>query len=332
LPHDRASRARRCQGAWRALALATAVLGAACAARQSPSLNDRLITQAPPGAELPELLPGWPAPVADASPFAELAKPPAIEPKTSDLPSIETTDPQLAAALEALGRSPSADAHRRVGAAYRRVHVYDQAYRHLSQAVALAPDDVRNREALARLWRDWGVAEEALPEAYRAVHLAPDAVWAQNTLGTVLVSLGEFRAAVSVFERVTALEPTTAWTWSNLCYASLMAGQGAQARSQCEQALVFDPGFGPARNNLGLVLAAEGDLDGAEREFRAGGAAAADFNMGVVHMARHEFALARERFLAALAADPALGQARRMADDAERLERDRQAVQVGRRD
>jgi len=307
-------------------------MGAACAARQPPSLNDRLIRQAPPGAELPELLPGWPVPAAETSPFAELATPPAIEAKSSDLPSIETTDPELAAALEALSRSPSAEAHRRVGVAYRRVRVYDQAYRHLSQAVALAPDDVRNREALARLWRDSGVADEALPEAYRAVHLAPDAAWAQNTLGTVLVGLGEFRAAVSVFERVTALEPTAAWTWSNLCYASLMAGQGAEAEAQCAQALVLDPEFRPARNNLALALAAEGDLEGAEREFRAGGAAAGDFNMGVVHMARHEFVLARERFLAALAADPALRQARRMADDAERLERDRQAVQVGRRD
>lgn len=317
------------QGARCALAL-VAFAATACAAREPVSLADRLITEAPPGVELPELLPGWSAGVTVPAEAPETLELPPIQSKTSELPAIETTDPELAAALAAIDDEPTADAYRRAGEAYRRVRVFDQAYRHLSRAVALAPQDARNRDALTRLWRDSGEDAAALPEAYRAVHFAPDSATVQNTLGTVLLGLGQTAEAVRAFARAATLAPGAAWAWSNLCYASWMAGHVTDARTHCGRALAIDADFQPARNNLGLVLAAIGDLEGAEREFGAAGAAAAEFNMGVVHLARREFALARDRFAAALAADPSLWRAQEMAAAVERLDVDSRARVVGR--
>jgi Tfp pilus assembly protein PilF len=290
---------------------------AGCATRRPPTLTDRLIASAGDG-DAPVLdLPLPPAPAATRAPAGVPASP---QSKTSDLPVVERQDPALRDALAELGRHPSAEAHRRVAAGYRHLGILDLARDHLEHAVRLDPDDAASRDALARVWRDWGVPGAALGEAHRATYFAPGSAAARNTLGTVLVAIGQSSAAAGQFAEAARLDAGAAYAWSNLCYLSLLSGRAGAARRQCGRALAIAPAFAPARNNLALVHAASGDLAAAEREFlRAGGTVAADYNMGIVHMARREYGSAAARFRAVLAAQPGLESARRRLQHAERL-------------
>lgn len=72
-----------------------------------------------------------------------------------------------------------------------------------------------------------------------------------------------------------------------------------------------------AHNNLALTLAAAGDLDGARREFLAAGdRSAAEYNMGIVYLAKREYASAARRFEDAASGRPDFTQAKARALDA----------------
>ncbi len=89
--------------------------------------------------------------------------------KTSLLPTIETSDPELASALLRLALIETAENHRMVAAAYRKAGVTDYAYRHYQRALRLEPcDSLRVRGAGADLAR-LGMPESALGDAYRAI-------------------------------------------------------------------------------------------------------------------------------------------------------------------
>ena len=75
----------------------------------------------------------------------------------SALPTLETSDQALAAALLEATLAPSPDAFRAVAEEYRRLRVYDQAHEYLNRALVMAPKDARAHEGLARLWRDVGL-------------------------------------------------------------------------------------------------------------------------------------------------------------------------------
>jgi len=106
--------------------------------------------------------------------------------------TLESTDERLTAALAQLSRMPTSEAHRQVAVEYRRLGVLDHAQEHFTAALKLDPKDVKSRDGLARIWRDWGFPNMALPEARRAVADAPRSAAAANTLGTVFQALGMF--------------------------------------------------------------------------------------------------------------------------------------------
>jgi Tfp pilus assembly protein PilF len=299
-------------------------LVAGCAARQSSTVTDRFVRPASEGdAEVPELLPGW-GEVADslaASPTVE--PPPDAEPrpKATDSLTIERDDDRLRAALASVDAESAPDpaGHRRVAAEYRRLRVYDRAYAHLSTAIDLDPSNADGYDARARVWRDWGQPELGLSDASRAVYFAPRSVAAHNTLATLLFALGLGEEAEARFEQALALDPDASYIRSNLCYVALMRGDPDRARARCDEALAQDPDLTVAHNNLALISAAEGRLGEARRLFLAGaGEAAAYFNMGMVHLARGEYAKAADEFDAAVGVSPDLSAARIRANDARR--------------
>lgn len=227
-------------------------------------------------------------------------------PKSGAPPTLEALDPGLADALKNLAVEESVDTLQRVAAEYLRLRVFDSAQAYLTRAIALDPRRSSSFDWRARVWRDWGLPDLALGDAHRAVFLAPGSADAHNTLGTVLFALGSLREAESAFETALARDPTAAWIQNNLCYVALSAGNEARALARCAEALDHQPDLTPARNNLALVHAAAGRLDEARAAFlRAGPRSSALYNMGVVLLARRDYAAAVESFEAACRAEPA---------------------------
>jgi tetratricopeptide (TPR) repeat protein len=240
--------------------------------------------------------------------------------KSSESPTLETTNSGLGGALAALKLHPTADAYVAVGNEYRRLGVFDEAEANFQHALKINSFLPAAAEGLARVWRDWGMPQYGLPYAYRAVSAAPHSPSAENTLGTLLFALGDPEAARTHFQKSVALDPEAVYALNNLCYVAFMLGNGGPAVARCNEALALSPDVTTTQNNLALVYAAEGHTEQAADEFaRAGDAAAANFNMGIVQMARHEYRAAADLFQAACRAKPEVAGACAWAAQARRL-------------
>lgn len=296
----------------RACVLALLVcLAAGCAGHQAPEASGLLVRRsqatyhdgvtfdAPSSASAQE---GGTAVARSAPDPAVLKRPQA---KSSDSPTLESTNSRLATALAALTRRPTAQAFVDVGNEYTRLGVLDEAETNFRQALKIDFHFSPAAEGLARVWRDWGLPQYGLADAYRAVAFAPRSASAENTLGTLLFALGNPDAARTHFEKASTLDPTAVYALNNLCYVAFTLGDGGRAASRCGEALALAPDETATRNNLALVYAAEGRDTDAAREFaRASLGADADFNVGITHMARREYLQAVPSFEIACHAKP----------------------------
>jgi Flp pilus assembly protein TadD len=221
--------------------------------------------------------------------------------------TLEASDPELAAALAGAVVAPSPRSFRKVAEEYGRLRVADKVYEYLNRAVALDPEDAATHEALARYWRNSGLAQLGLGDAYRALYYAPSSPSTRNTLGTMFQALGRRGDAQREYERALELDPTAAYALNNLCYDWILQGQPDRAASACLKALQLEPGLTAARNNLGLAYAAVGAIDAARAAFSdIGNHAAAAYNLGIVQLARRQYAAAIDAFTAAQRARPAM--------------------------
>jgi tetratricopeptide (TPR) repeat protein len=218
--------------------------------------------------------------------------------------TLESSDERLKAALLRVAVAPTPESHRQVALEYRRLGVLDHAQEHFAAAVKLDPKDVVSRDGMARIWRDWGFPNMALPEARRAVADAPRSATAANTLGTVFQALGSLDEAKRWYWRAVALDAGAWYALNNLCYAEIMTRQ-PYAIATCDRAVSAAPDSAVIRNNMALAHAASGDLDGARSWFRrATNTATADYNYGIIMMSERKYRDAQEAFGQALLADP----------------------------
>ena len=221
-------------------------------------------------------------------------------------PTVETTDPRLAAALKQFSETHSAEDSFEVGRLYHERQVIDRAHEYYSRAVRLNPRMSEAYEGLARVWRDWRLPHLGLPDAHRAVYYGHASASAQNTLGTILQALGQLREARVAYSKALALDSTAAYALNNLCYVSFVQGRAGDAITECNLALRIDPSFVAARNNLALTYAALGQDEKARVEFvQASGPAIGAFNMGLTYQARALYGRAAEEFGAAASGAPA---------------------------
>lgn len=238
-------------------------------------------------------------------------------PRSSLLPTMETRDPALAAALLRLALVETAENHRLVAGAYRSAGISDYAHRHYQRALKLEPCDGAAYEGLARVWRDWGLPGLALGDAHRALHCAPRSASAHNTLGTVLQALGYHRDARMAFDRALRLDSAAVFALNNLCYLSLQERDGARAQQDCERALAIEPAMAAARNNLALAYAIQGDIAQAERRFLdSPDPAEGQYNVGILRMSLRQYPEAAQAFDLAAATRPSLWEAARRAAQA----------------
>ena len=204
--------------------------------------------------------------VKPGKPLVELGKPvktargsgasrqpvPDLRPASSAslLPTVETSDPALSAALLALSISATPDAHRVVAERYRELGILDMAYDHFLRASQLNRADASAYEGLARIWRDWGFPQLGLADASRAVYYAPSSASAHNTWGTLLAAVGHHGDARREYERAVQLDPRAAYALNNLCYLSFVEGDAPTALAECRAALSVDPALAAARGTL----------------------------------------------------------------------------------
>jgi len=239
---------------------------------------------------------------------------------SSMLPTLESQNTVLAAALLRLAADDSAQSHRSVASAYRAAGITDFAYRHYQNAIRLSPCDSASYEGLAQIWRDWGMLDMAISQANWAVYCRPDSSSAYNTLGTVLEALGQRQGARAAFDRALHFDARAAFALNNLCYVALQDGDGPSAQSACEQALALEPELGAARNNLAMAFALQGDLPRAEAQFVHGAAAGTgQYNVGILRMSTGRYREAGLAFKRATAENPSLGDAARRAAQARAL-------------
>ena len=238
-------------------------------------------------------------------------------PRLDQTMRIEASDPTLAAALLVLEARPSAARHRTVAREYLRHGILDVAHEHFSEAVALDRRDAAAWDGLARIWRDWGFAHLALPDAYRAVYFAPDSAVAHNTLGTVLQALGRRIEARKQYEQALALDVTATYALTNVCYGWVLDGETAKAAAACGKALRLQPDLEAARNNLALAHGAGGNMPAALDTFdEATEEGRAEFNAGILYLARRQFPEALEAFEAAQTLRPRFRAAEALARQA----------------
>jgi tetratricopeptide (TPR) repeat protein len=285
---------RRCAVTTMMCLAAVAVTLPACSAHRSAATA--LAFQRPAPARSSESLASY---AAKMRALSAAAKPASIVSGQA----LESWDPRLSAALAELIVSPTPEAHRHVALEYRRLGVLDMAHDHFAAALRLDPDDAAAHDGLARIWRDWGFPELGLADARRAVQIAPLSAAAANTLGTLLESAGQMRQARKWYTRAASLDPGAYYALNNLCYTAIMT-RLSDSVAACTRAQAAAPESGTARNNLGLAYAAGGDFEKAREQFKGGGDAAADFNMGVLYMGRQQYQKAVKAFDDALESDP----------------------------
>jgi tetratricopeptide (TPR) repeat protein len=290
---------------------AGALAGSACAtAPRTDRLKSHLIRRAPESAEkppelAPELAPqdSFEAVISKIRHLAANARPAGMRRSGT---TVEHTDPRLAEAVALLEAFPTAAAWRLVAAEYVRLGILDAAYDHYRRAVQLDPRDAAAYDGLARVWRDSGFPHLGLGDARRAAYFAPYSAEAHNTLGTLHHALGQRRSARDAYEFALMLEPGAAYALNNLCYLSLLEGDSSRAIALCQRAIVLDPSLLPARRNLALSYASADRLDLAEQELLVADARpVAFYNLGIIGLARRDYASALAAFETACDARPA---------------------------
>ena len=238
---------------------------------------------------------------------------PSLKPKLSkDVQALEDRNKALGAAKLRVEASPTLENQRALAEQYVKAGVLDAAMDHFDAALKLDPHDVPSLDGSARIWREWGHADIALPQAYKAVYQAPDSPVVHNTLGTLLLKLGHLDAAREQFLQARTLAPSAAYPVNNLCYVELMRANSADAVRLCREAAAMDPRSHTARNNLALALALAGDVDGAVSAFESGSGsspAIAAYNQGMVLAAAGQLDRALAAFAQAREADPAFAPA-----------------------
>ena len=210
------------------------VVGGACASSGPASFAGRFIIPGTPRVDLsaPAGIAGPLAPAMAAVPPPPAPDRPPAARTSVTAATLEATSPLLRARLDALAASPTADAHRAVAAAYTSYGIHDRAYDYLAAGLRLHSTDAGLHEAVARLWRDWGLPERALRHAHLAARYAPESAAAQTVLGSVLWAVDARDDATRAFARAFALEPAASWTRANWCTA--VAARGDRRPFACD--------------------------------------------------------------------------------------------------
>jgi choline-sulfatase len=129
-------------------------------------------------------------------------------------------------------------------------------------ALPLAPRDARMRVQLGELLRDMGETDQAILRLREATGLEPGNASYWNSLGMVLGGTGRLSEAEQAFRKAVERDERNHRYTYNLGLALFRLGRPADARPFFEKALALEPGFEPAREQLGAIAAGQGPRSG----------------------------------------------------------------------
>ncbi len=178
------------------------------------------------------------------------------------------------AALAALGRARALEPRNpaRLGnhaLALKRAGRFDEAIAALEQALLLRPGAAVTLANLGACLIEAGRSAEALDRLRQALTVNPEHFDALNNLGVALARTGQPGEALAAYARALALRPGHLDTQLNRIDALVADGQSAAALGAVRAVLAQHPGHPRAANQLGALLEAAGDLQGAVTVYQA---------------------------------------------------------------
>jgi len=190
------------------------------------------------------------------------------------------------------------------------VQLASGAYR---QAATAFRELVTSQEVKARALQGEGIAlsladgasESGYVSLQAAVAQDPSLARAWNALGYYHDLRREWQEAAESYTRALVIDPNSAMILNNRGFSMLMQGRIKEAVADLGEALRQDPALRPARENLRLALAWDGDYALALAGAEDGGLARALNNVGYVALLRGDQDSAEALFLRAIEADPA---------------------------
>lgn len=120
---------------------------------------------------------------------------------------------------------------------------------------------------LGRVYERYGMWEEALRAYDRQIQVDPKDKWAYDYRGKVLSSTRRDREAIEWFERQLTIDPEDYDALRDLGHSYVELGNWAEAEPHLLHALKLQPGSAEILEDLGMVKACRGDVDGAKADF-----------------------------------------------------------------
>lgn len=194
---------------------------------------------------------------------------------------------------------------------------YEQKYKTVDGAVAALqaevkanPEDEVGHSNLGCFYLRQQKRDEAKSELIRALEINPHDLDARANLAFWYSAVGQSHTAINEYKNILKTDPDNKRSLTELC--SLIAEQENDAKTAepfCERAAAGQEGNEMIGVTLGIVRMRAGDLDGAEKAFKAVLAANPDAHtaqtfLGVAHLQRGDYDGAQKDFEAVLAKHP----------------------------
>ena len=138
---------------------------------------------------------------------------------------------------------------------------HDDAVEQLARAAAIDPSSNEVQRLLARSYHAQGKTDEAMAAYRRAIELNELDAWSMNNLGLLLLEQQRADEALPLLVKAVELRAQVAAFHNNLGMALEHTGRFKDAATAYKQALVADPGYEKAKQNLARVEAIKGDGD-----------------------------------------------------------------------
>jgi tetratricopeptide (TPR) repeat protein len=145
---------------------------------------------------------------------------------------------------------------------------FEAAVRLLERAVALAPEDVPARNALALCLQRVDRQQEALEHVEELLKRHPDLGFAHANKGNALIALGSLGRAQASHLRALELDPQCLAAMGSLASIATHRGEHAEARRWAEQVLAQVPGYPHAVLSLAAADLADGAIERAQARLR----------------------------------------------------------------
>ena len=148
-----------------------------------------------------------------------------------------------------------------IGIIYMKQGKVDEAFKYFSQALRTKPKLVEAHINMGNLLMTQGKVDEAMEHYSEALRLRPDSFAGHKNVGMLLAKQGKVDEAINHYSEMLKIRPNDAE--GHFLLGVALAGQGRvdEAVGHFSEALRIKPDYAEAHNNLGVILEKQGKLD-----------------------------------------------------------------------